>query len=432
MHHAAHDQPPHIYRGFERVLIAQNRIGNALEVAEQGRSRAWANLAVTHLEIPSPWQPAVVSLSLEQIKQIAKTENATLVQYSVIYDTNQQYQLSGLRLSFDDPYAYAEALYIWVVQPNGRLVFRQVNLKRFWQQDTLFIASLVRNLRDAMRDGTDEIKPMITQSLQQLYQLLIAPIADLLPKDPSCRVVLIPQDFLFLVPFAALLDTDGVSLIEKHTLSMAPSIYALTLTAQNRQSQKRPVDPHKNLVITHSHSPTQPELKQEVIEVADLLKTSICPGEAVSKNELISYLKDAELIHFAAPMILDEMMGPVGAVLLGLRDGEDKFLTLAEVMALQLNAELVVLSQSEMSRGRVWGQGVMAVSQGWIAAGIPSLVVSLGSFPQTPSAFLMGEFYRNRQHLGDQIQALRQAILTTKQTYPHPRNWAMLTWVGVT
>jgi len=42
------------------------------------------------------------------------------------------------------------------------------------------------------------------QQLQQLHQILIQPIADLLPTDPKQRVTFIPQETLFLVPFAAL------------------------------------------------------------------------------------------------------------------------------------------------------------------------------------------------------------------------------------
>jgi CHAT domain-containing protein len=41
---------------------------------------------------------------------------------------------------------------------------------------------------------------------QKLHQILIAPIADLLPEDPHAHVVFIPQGQLFLVSFAALAD----------------------------------------------------------------------------------------------------------------------------------------------------------------------------------------------------------------------------------
>jgi CHAT domain-containing protein len=66
-------------------------------------------------------------------------------------------------------------------------------------------------------------------------QLLISPIADLLPKNENERVIFIPQASLFLVPFPALQDNNGKYLIEKHTISTAPAIQVLDLTHQQKQ-----------------------------------------------------------------------------------------------------------------------------------------------------------------------------------------------------
>jgi len=79
--------------------------------------------------------------------------------------------------------------------------------------------------------------PDIPDILKQLHQLLIAPIADLLPSDPEAKVAFIPQGSLFLVPFAALQDAEGTYLIEKHTILTAPSIQVLGLTSQAARIQ---------------------------------------------------------------------------------------------------------------------------------------------------------------------------------------------------
>ncbi len=58
-----------------------------------------------------------------------------------------------------------------------------------------------------MRVSRDLDGPRAARSQQvrkQLHQLLIEPIADLLPKDPAERVVFMPQESLFLLPFPAL------------------------------------------------------------------------------------------------------------------------------------------------------------------------------------------------------------------------------------
>jgi CHAT domain-containing protein len=43
----------------------------------------------------------------------------------------------------------------------------------------------------------------------------------------------------------------------------------------------------------------------------------------------------------------------------------------------------------------------------------------------------MVEFYRNLEEKNlDKAQALRQAMLTIKEDYPNPRNWAAFTLIG--
>jgi tetratricopeptide (TPR) repeat protein len=66
------------YRLLQQVYIAQNQPDAALEVAERGRARAFVNLLASRLNI-TPTEPTI-----DQIKQIAKAQNSTLVQYSII------------------------------------------------------------------------------------------------------------------------------------------------------------------------------------------------------------------------------------------------------------------------------------------------------------------------------------------------------------
>lgn len=68
------------------------------------------------------------------------------------------------------------------------------------------------------------------RNLQKLYQLLIQPIAQDLSQNETDRIIFIPHGELFLVPFAALVDTNGKYLIENHTILTSLSIQVLDLT----------------------------------------------------------------------------------------------------------------------------------------------------------------------------------------------------------
>ncbi|HEY9727340.1 MAG TPA: CHAT domain-containing protein [Chroococcales cyanobacterium] len=105
-------------------------------------------------------------------------------------------------------------------------------------------------------------------------------------------------------------------------------------------------------------------------------------------------------------------------------------LTSSEILDLKLNAELVVLSACDTGKGIITGDGVIGLSRSLISASVPSMIVSLSSVPDSPTASLMTEFYRQLQQNSDKATALRQAMLTTMKQHPNPRNWAAFTLIG--
>ena len=59
--------------------------------------------------------------------------------------------------------------------------------------------------------------------LRRCHELLIAPVATHLEE----RLIVVPDQQLFALPFAALCDADGRSLLERHTIRVSPSIGVL-------------------------------------------------------------------------------------------------------------------------------------------------------------------------------------------------------------
>lgn len=103
--------------------------------------------------------------------------------------------------------------------------------------------------------------------------------------------------------------------------------------------------------------------------------------------------------------------------------GDNGFLTAKEILGLKLNnTELVVLSACDTGRGRITGERVVGLSRAFIAVGVPNVIVSLWAIPDSPTALLMTEFYRQLQQNPDKAKALRQAMLTTKKQFPEPKN----------
>ncbi|NEO85096.1 MAG: CHAT domain-containing protein [Spirulina sp. SIO3F2] len=110
---------------------------------------------------------------------------------------------------------------------------------------------------------------------------------------------------------------------------------------------------------------------------------------------------------------------------------DDGFLTAREIVTLDLNAELAVLSACDTGNGEIAnGEGVVGLSRAFFRAGAASLVVSLWAILDQPTATLMENFYLELNAGADKATALRQAMLTTREQFPAPGNWAAFTVMG--
>jgi CHAT domain-containing protein/Tfp pilus assembly protein PilF len=431
------------YRLLQQSLVAQNKINHALEIAERGRARAFVELLAQRQSVNPNHQLTVKPPTIQQIQQIAKIQNATLVQYSIIPTAFKNQGKEEARQA---------ALYIWLVKPTGEVAFKQVDLQSLKTP----LAALVTNSRDSINVRGRGISvlprdnvPSQAKQLQQLYQILIQPIAQFLPNDPNSRVVFIPQNELFLVPFAALQDEQGKYLIHKHTILTAPAIQVLELTHQQRQRLRAqsltPLQGKDMLVMGNPTMPSIPDSKgklqqldnlpgaeTEAKAIAQLLNTEAIIGKDATKAAILPKLSSARIVHFATHGLLDDfkLLGVPGAIALAPSGNDNGLLTASEIFDLKLNAELVVLSACDTGRGDIKGDGVIGLSRSLISAGVPSIIVSLWAVPDAPAASLMTEFYRQLPQNPDKATALRNAMLTTMKQHPNPKDWAAFTLIG--
>ena len=437
-----------VYRTLQTTLILQEKPAQALEIAERGRGQVLVELLSLQLD-----RPPLLPPDLEQIQQIAAAQNATLVEYSMLFD---------------------RSLAIWVVQPTGEISFRPVDfegslialadLADLTRQvagsgrgDTA-LTQLVRGSRSALKDNHPD---KADDPLQTLHTILIAPITDLLPDDPNARVLFVPHRELSLVPFAALKDRHGTYLIEQHTILTAASIQSLALTRQHKSRVKDkasgvlvvgnptlPKQPSQSLALSEAEMEILKKLKplpaaaKEAKFIAQLVKQRQQPitlllGEKATETAVVEHLHSARIIHLATHGLARDSRSPFavsGLIALAPSKRDDGWLTAAELIELTrdnpLNAELVVLSACETGLGSITGDGVLGLSRSLIVAGVPSVIFSLWNVHDDSTEFLMQKFYRQLQATGDKAQALRQAMLATMAEYPDPANWAAFTLIG--
>jgi CHAT domain-containing protein/Tfp pilus assembly protein PilF len=426
---AIFDTQAYAYELYQKALIETGDYQTALIVAERGRSRAFVEQLAKRID-PDQDNENIQPPTIAQIQTIAKTAKATLVEYSIINDSRGN----------------ERDLLFWVIKPTGEIIFRSLNLENTPNntQDsslgTIVRSSLpaefrgINNLATSIRGNlidNGKSNPTLEQSTRTAHATLIAPIADLLPTNPDDRVIFIPQASLFLVPFQALQDSNGKYLIEQHTISLAPSIQILGLT-----QQKNTRNNSENNLIIGNPSPFPdnldplPGAETEAKEIAVILQSKPLIGTEATKTTVIAKIKQASLIHLATHGFFDERQGLQSSLAFSTADKEDGLLTADNILNLNLQADLAVLSACDTGRGQITGDGVIGLSRSFIAAGVPSVIVSLWSVPDLPTAQLMVEFYRHRQQGMDKAQSLRQAMLTVMKTYPNPIDWAAFVAIG--
>ncbi|MBV6622726.1 MAG: CHAT domain-containing protein [Rivularia sp. (in: Bacteria)] len=438
------DTQSNTYRTLQQVLIAQNKTDTALEIAERGKARAFVELLASRLKL----QQKPPAAKLEEIKQIAKAQNATLVQYSIIHD---DFKIAGQQQLKESE------IYIWVIKPTGEVTFRKADLKPLWEKENTTLAELVSNSRAQIGVRSRAAGGLISSynpkkannRFKQLHSLLIKPIENLLPKNPDERVIFVPQSSLFLVPFPALQDESGKYLIEKHTILTAPSIQVLDLTRKqrNRVSQIHQESVKQDILIVGNPTmpsvspeigkppkklPNLPGAENEAKAIAKLFNTKPLIGKDATETTIRQRFSEAKIIHLATHGLLDDFKdGSVpGAIALAPNGKDNGLLTANEIFDLQINADLVVLSACDTGQGKLTGDGVIGLSRSLISAGAPSVVVTLWTIPDNPTAMLMTEFYRQLQQNPDKARALRQAMLTTMKKHQNPRDWAAFTLIG--
>ncbi|UJB73013.1 tetratricopeptide repeat protein (plasmid) [Acaryochloris sp. 'Moss Beach'] len=454
------------YSDLQTVLVAQSQPLQALVVAEQGRTRA-LNQQLSGANAP---------FDLEQIKQVAKEQNATIVEYTLVRNN---------------------LLYAWVIHPDGTIDHQPIGGKKLGKSlDNLEAQTRqwlenIRGVKDPNQDNAipqaldnanleDDLSPSASQEktnytyLRQLHTLLIEPIEDYLPQDPNERVIIIPHRSLFFVPFPALLENKGEKpkyLVDKHIISTAPSIQALKhLQDQENLKPQRPQRPQRPLIIGNPTPPSESfddlkGAKSEAELIAKTLKTQPVLGDKATESLVRNKLLTADLIHIAAhgefkpneSLKLLKDLTPAekakaeaeaaeakkknlppggGSIILAKDPNHDGYLQTQELIKMtkenRLQAEMVVLSACKTGLGKVTGDGIVGLSRSLLAAGVPTVVVSLWSVSDHSTTMLMNEFYTNVYAKGwDKAKSLTMAMRTTKKKHTDPGKWAAFTLIGL-
>ncbi|MGD1849475.1 MAG: CHAT domain-containing protein [Cyanophyceae cyanobacterium] len=423
----------YVYTNLEQVLADQNKAGAALEIADRSRGRSLveflnpnaANSAANQGRSP---------FTIEQIKQLARDKNATLIAYSMA----------------------GQALFIWVVSPSGEITFKSVDPDSVGlplQTLDTRVRSSASNPLNQPFFGQDRYRFLVSSTrsnggsswigdpkdLKRAYELLIKPIKAHLPKKEGDRLIIVPHRELGTIPFAALIDGDDRFMVDRYGIAIPPSLQILNTV------QQKPVTSEGSPLIVGNPSPMPsenggtglaplPGAEVEAQAIAQALNTSALIGNSATETAIKQQLETASILHFAPHGIVANSDRDAGDSWLALADtavgGEDGRLTLTEIFNTTLNAQIAVLSACNTNSGEVTGEGVLGLARAFLKAGVPAVVASLWQVPDQSTQLLMEAFYQELLKGETYADALRTAQLKVRAQSPNPRDWAAFMVIG--
>jgi CHAT domain-containing protein/tetratricopeptide (TPR) repeat protein len=401
------------YHDLQWVLVSLGETDRALEIAERGRARALQGMLAARLD-----RSGAEPMDMARIRATATEQQTTFVVYSLVADPRN--------FGEDEP---AE-LFIWVVPANplAPIAFHRSRAPLRLAVDAAPGGESRRPAKHFVRGGDPAF---VERELRAMYEVLIAPVADRLPQNEDALVTFVPEGSLLVVPFVALQDEAGRRVIERHTISVSPSVQTRIHAADQRerlqQSQRIGAlivgDPDRSLRFA----------RREANAIAASLKVKPLLGSSATKVAVMPRMPHRRLLHFATHGSFDaESRRLPGALKLAPVDGDDGFLHAEEIASMDLHADLVVLSACSTGQGRIAAEGLLGLSRAFLLAGAPTVIVSLWNIGDDASTTeLMRRFYRalRRAH-SSPARALRRAMLTTMRHHPEPVDWAAFVVIG--
>lgn len=277
----------------------------------------------------------------------------------------------------------------------------------------------------------------------ELYRVLLSPAEIQLRHSTYC---IVPDSFLWNLPFQALMTKDGHFLIEDHSLYYAPSLSVLREMKRKSSTNERTdssLIAFGNPVIGKDEQRNEelcplPEAEAEVNSIANSFsptRRKVLIGREATEKIFRSLATTYSTIHLATHGIIDNRQPLYSHLLLTKSEGDpenDGLLEAREIMNMSLHADLAVLSACETANGNISpGEGVVGMSWAFFVAGTRSMLVSQWKVNSQSTSQLMMNFYQPNQASNKAIALQQSALRLMKdQQYRHPFYWAGFVLIG--
>ncbi|MEM7367890.1 MAG: CHAT domain-containing tetratricopeptide repeat protein [Bacteroidota bacterium] len=295
--------------------------------------------------------------------------------------------------------------------------------------------------------------PELWKNANYLYQLIFAPIRENL--NQLDELIIIPDDELGFLPFELLVntlpDSSKIPTFLLHSFQISYAFSASLLT----EMQDAPDEEAKiNLLVMSPHFPPivnnnpqfytrdsyfpLPFSRKESQHISDSYQATLLIDSLASKAQFKALSPKSRIIHLAThakAFNKDSRFSHIAFSLTNNVNENDNHLNVDEIYAMNLQAEMVVLSACETGLGEIKkGEGIISLGRAFTYAGAKSIISTLWSVNDQSTSELMISFYDYLDQGMRKDAALRHAKLDYLNShdaqFSHPYFWAAPIAIG--
>ena len=425
-------------------LLKQEKIGEALAAAEEGRAQSLADLMTSQYGFQS--QTEGKRLDKEEFGMLNNTSSST------IFLSLSENKINIWLLLKEKPVLHRQKTLCHHFAENAAAETLQSLIQFAYKNNDVRANVNCENrsldvLRESCFTGERSSKKFSQQILQEdnpplaaLYSYVIAPILDLIEGD---ELIIVPDGPLWLAPFAALLNPFSKYLCESFKVRLIPSLTSLRIIAHcpkfHSSSGALVVgDPDMSEVTNRQGDQILEQLpfaRQEAQMIGQILNTAPLTGKLATKCEVLKQISSVAVIHIAAHGCMETgeiALSPNPKRRSQIPAEEDYILTMFDVMSVKLRAKLVVLSCCYSGRGEIKAEGVVSIARAFMGAGARSVLVTLWAIDDEATLEFMKNFYHNLVEGRSASESVNHAMKFLKESekFSDVKYWAPFTLIG--
>lgn len=304
----------------------------------------------------------------------------------------------------------------------------------------------VPNDRGVRRVNASPLNQHLNESIETLTNLLLPDQI----RDGLCTItnlIVVPVRNIGTVPFGILRPLDSKKhLIDLLSISIAPSLQDLLnslsrnyMLRQGRDGDIWSLDVKNPLIVGNPSYldtgpfvlPQLPGAEAEVTAVADLLAEQALLGPTATLSHIRASASLSDVLYFATHGIADPE-DPLDQS--GLFFANSELWTAREIQSLDLSyTDLVILSACQTGLGGMHDAGIIGLARSFILAGASDVIMSLWNVDDAATEYFMRRFVSHLVEGSKYLPAgaLKDAMIKTRDRYPHPSRWAAFTHFGV-